>query len=115
MTLRNLLAPGGDPWKLVPYALLLALIGVSGQLVVALQFREYLWAFLSTTHALYCPLLILVLGHAFAAAGLERVVRGGWAVALVVVAGCLLSQVLMIEVNALVLGRAQTGIQAFTG
>ena len=113
MILRNLLAPGGDPWKLVPYALLVSFIGVSGQLVVALQFREYLWALLGALQAAYTPLVILATGHAFVAARLERFVPGGWAVALVVFVACLASQVLMIELSDVLLGREQVASKGY--
>jgi signal transduction histidine kinase len=103
MPLKSLLAPGGDPWRLVPYALLVSLVGASGQLVVSLQFRDYLWAATVATYLVYTPLLVLAAAHAIGALHGGRL-GPGWTLAIAVVAGCFAAQVLMIELSALVFG-----------
>ena len=45
MDLKSLLSPVGDPYRLIPWMLAVSLLGGSGQLVIALQFGDYLWAF----------------------------------------------------------------------
>ena len=99
MPLKDLLTFRGDPWRLLPYALLVSYIGMSGQLIVALQFRDYLWAMFTVTHAVYCPLLVLATAHLLARGGVERLTRGPWAVGLAVVIGCFAAQALQIELK----------------
>ena len=89
--------------KLLPYALLVSLVGAAGQIVVALQFREYLWAALVATHTVYCPLLILEAAHRLDACGSERAGTPA-RLALSVAAGCFAAQVLMIEIGRLLIG-----------
>ena len=117
MSATSVLAPGGDPWKLVPYALLVSFIGVSGQLVVALQFRDYLWAAMCVTHAVYCPLLILGIAHLACALAGERL-GSAWSLALAVVIGCFAAQMLQIEMMRMAMGPeaiAQKGYLHYVG
>ena len=103
MNLASLLRPGGDPLRIVPYALLVSFIGTSGQLVVALQFREYLWALSCGLHAVYSVVFILGAAHGLWAAYGDRL-PAAWGVGIAIVAGCFAAQVTMIEVNLFLMG-----------
>ena len=73
------------------------------QLVVALQFREYVWAAMCVTQAVYCPLLVLGAAHLACALAGERLGSAG-SLAVAVLAGCFAAQVLQIEMGRLVMG-----------
>src|SRR5258707_13289220 len=98
MTLDSLLRPGGDPWKIIPYAFLVAFIGGSGQIVVALQFDESLWALCCALHAVYCPLFIIGAAHGLVALHGQRM-PVPWAIAISVIVGCFAAQVVLIDVT----------------
>jgi len=104
MNLKSLLQPGGDPWRIVPWALAISVVGTSGQLVLALQFADYLWAFNTAFSNVYTPLFILAAAYAAWAALGERL-PGGWGLAVAVIAGCLAAQASMIAWHELVLGK----------
>jgi signal transduction histidine kinase len=103
MTLDSLLRPGGDPWRIVPYALLVAFIGASGQIVVSLQYRETAWALCTALHAVYTPLLIIGIAHGLWALHGERL-PAAWALAISVIAGCFAAQVVLIELAEWLVG-----------
>jgi signal transduction histidine kinase len=104
---RHLLRPGGDPWKLVPYALAVSFVGSAGQLVIPVHFADYIWAASVAAHATYAPLLVLALAHLFAAALGPRA-SGAAVLALGIAGGCLAAQVLSIEFYQLLAGPETT-------
>ena len=107
MNVQSLLRPGGDPWKLVPYALLVSFVGSAGQLVIPVQFKDYIWAASVAGNAAYTPLLILALTHLFAVALGPRV-QAGVVLGLGIVTGCLAGTVLGIEIYQLMAGPETT-------
>jgi hypothetical protein len=106
MTLKTLLQPGGDPWKIVPWLLALSFVGISGQLVIGLQFADYLWAISLAACGVYSPLMILAAGYAVWALFGARL-SGGWGLALTIVAGCLGAHVVMLELHDAIFGPDQ--------
>ena len=103
MELQSLLRLGGDPWKLVPYALVVSFLGSAGQLVIPVHFADYIWAAIVASQAAYTPLLILALTHLFGSA-LGTRVPAAVVLGLGIVGGCLLATVLSIEFYALMAG-----------
>src|SRR2546423_7697308 len=91
MDLKSLLRPEGDALKPVPYALAYSLVGASGPLVVALQYRDYFWAAGTVTYAIYSALFVLAAGHVvWLSFGNRMPTAVG--LGLAVVAACLASQ-----------------------
>ncbi len=107
MEARHLLRPGGDPWKLVPYALAVSFVGAAGQLVIPVHFGDYIWAASVATHATYTPLLILAFAHLVGTALGPRA-PGAAVLALGILGGCFAAQVLSIEFYQLLAGRETT-------
>jgi hypothetical protein len=107
VNLQSLLRPGGDPWKLVPYALLVSFVGAAGQLVIPVYFKDYIWAASVVTNAVYTPLLILALTHLFGAA-LGARVPAAVVMGLGIATGCLSATVLSIEFYELLAGPETT-------
>ena len=103
MDLRTLLRPGGSATNPVPYLLAFALVGGSGPLVVALQYRDYYWAFEVVTFAIYCALLILGVAHALAWLFGPRI-PAALGIGIAAVVGCLLAQALLLYLSEVVLG-----------
>src|SRR5204862_4911955 len=95
MDLKILRQPGGDPWKVVPYALAMSFVGVSGPLVVALTFSDYAWAFECVAFAAYSPVFVLATAYALWWTLGERL-SAAWVLGLAVVVGCLGAQVFQI-------------------
>lgn len=95
MDLKTLLQPGGDPWRVIPYALAISFVGISGPLVVALQFGDYPWAMECATYAAYSPFFVLGMAYALNAASGGRLPLG-WTLALSVLIGCVAAQAFMI-------------------
>ena len=103
MDLKTLLQPGGDPWKAIPYALAFSLLGASGPLVVALQYRDWMWAMDTVAFSIVLPLVILGLGYAlWGLFGTRLAPAVGLAIA--VVAGCVAAQALSLYVSEVLLG-----------
>ena len=103
MDLKTLLQPGGDPWKAIPYALAFSLLGASGPLVVAVQYRDWLWAWDVVALSIVVPLMILGLGYTlWALFGARLAPAVGLGIA--VVAGCVLAQALCLYVTEQLLG-----------
>jgi signal transduction histidine kinase len=103
MDLKTLLQPGGDPWKAIPYALAFSLLGASGPLVVALQYRDWMWAMDTVAFSIVLPLVILGLGYAlWGLFGTRLAPAAGLAIA--VVAGCVAAQALSLYVSEVLLG-----------
>ena len=91
MDLKSLLQPGGQPFRLVPYLMALALVGGSGPLLIALQYRDFLWALQCVAFAAYSPFFIL--GAAYGLWALFGTRLATWvALALAVIGGCLAAQ-----------------------
>ena len=107
MNATSLLRPGNDPWKLVPYALLVSFVGAAGQIVIPVHFGDWIWAAGIATHALYTPFLVLGLAHLFAAALGPRA-PAALVLALGIAGGCFVGQVLTIEFYELLLGPETT-------
>ena len=103
MDLKALLQPGGDPLRPIPGLLLFSLLGASGPLAVAIQYRDYLWAAENVSFALATPILILAVAWtAWALAG--RRLPAAIGLGLAVFAGCLAAQALMIFLTERLLG-----------
>src|SRR5258706_8593840 len=87
MDLKSLLEPGGRPLKIVPYALAYAAIGCSGQLVVAIKYKDYAWAMDALGFSLISALAIIAVAH-----GVWRVFGSSFTtpagIALAVILGC---------------------------
>src|SRR2546430_9348770 len=98
VTLKSLLQPNGDALKPIPYAMAYSLVGASGPLVVAVQYKDYLWATDIVFFSTVCALLLIATGYAVSAAFGERLPTG-IALAITVVAGCLLAQLLELHLT----------------
>ena len=103
MDLKTLLQPGGNPWKAIPYALAFSLLGASGPLVVALQYRDWMWALDIVAFSVMVPVIILGFGYALWGAFGARLPAGA-GLALAVVGGCVAAQVLSLFVSEQLLG-----------
>ena len=103
VSLKSLLAPEGNPWKLIPFALAYSAIGDSGLLVVALQYHDYLWALDCVAIPTLCALLVIAAGWIVWGVFGERLSTVAGLV-LAVVAGCLLAQVFEVYVMDQALG-----------
>src|SRR5687767_11483250 len=103
MDLKALLQPGGDPLRPLPCLMLFSLLGASGPLVVAIQYRDYLWAAESASFALVTPVLILAIAWTLWGIAGARL-PAAFGLGLAVVAGCLSAQALMIFLTEQVLG-----------
>ena len=87
MDLKSLLEPGGRPLKIVPYALAYAAVGCSGQLVVALKYKDYAWAMDALGFSLLSAFVIIAAGHlAWRLFGSRLTAPAG--IALAVIVGC---------------------------
>jgi signal transduction histidine kinase len=95
MDLKSLLQPGGDPYRLIPWAFVVAFAGSAGQLAIALQFGDYLWAISVAAFSVYTPLFILAFAYALLALFGPRLPAGS-GLALAVAAGCIAAQVFML-------------------
>src|SRR5829696_4019126 len=93
MDLQSLLRPGGSAFRLYLFAVAYALAGASGLLVVALQYKDYLWVADIVFYSLMSAAVILGLAHALWWAFGKRV-PAAWGLGTAVFAGCLVSQVL---------------------
>ena len=91
MNLKTLLQPGGDPYKLIPWALAVSFVGGSGPLVVGLQYNDFPWAMAVASFNAYTPLLIVAFAYGLWHAFGERL-STGWALAIAVFTGCLAAQ-----------------------
>jgi signal transduction histidine kinase len=92
MDLQSLLRPGGSAFRLYLFALVYALAGSSGLLVVALQYRDFVWVLDIAFYSLMSAAVILLGAHALAAA-FGRRLTGSWGLGIAVTLGCLVSQV----------------------
>jgi signal transduction histidine kinase len=97
MDLKAFLQPGGDPWKVIPYALAVSFVGVSGPLVVALQFNDYPWAMECVFFAAYSPFVILAAGYALWWSFGKRL-PAAWGLGLAVVIGCIAAQAILVAI-----------------
>jgi sensor histidine kinase YesM len=103
MDFRTLLQPGGDPFRIVPYALAVSLVGASGPLVVALQFRDWLWAIEVAAYSAYSPLFVIAAAYVLWWTFGERL-SAAWTLGLAVVVGYLAAQAFLIVVAEKVFG-----------
>ncbi len=87
VTLKSLLRPDGDPWKPIPYAMAVSLVGASGSLVAAIQYKDWLWATEVTVFSVLCALAVVGLGWVLWRGFGERV-PAPFALAIAVVVGC---------------------------
>jgi sensor histidine kinase YesM len=103
MDLKSLLEPDGRPFKIVPYALAYAAIGCSGQLVVAIKFRDYAWALDALGFSLISAFAIIGAGHLVWRAFGSRF-RTSAGIALAVIIGCFATTILDLYLMFDVLG-----------
>jgi sensor histidine kinase YesM len=103
MDFRTLLQPGGDPFKVVPYALAVSFVGASGPLVVALQFKDWLWAIEVASFSATSPLFVLAVAYALWWTFGERL-SAAWNLGIAVVVGYIAAQAFLIFVSERVFG-----------
>jgi sensor histidine kinase YesM len=92
MDLQSLLRPGGSAFRLYLFALVYALAGASGLLVVALQYRDYMWLADIAIYSLMSAAIILGFAHLIDAA-FGRRLPAAWGLGIAVGVGCLVAQV----------------------
>jgi sensor histidine kinase YesM len=103
MDLKSLLEPDGRPLKIIPYALAYAVIGCSGQLVVALKWKDYAWAMDAVGFSLISAIAIVAAGRlTWRIFGQRFTTSAGLALAVIV--GCFATTVLDLYVMHNVLG-----------
>jgi hypothetical protein len=112
MDLKSLLQPGGDRFKLFPYALLYALVGASGLLVVAIQYRDFLWVVDIVVYSIVSATLIIGCGYAVWAAFGARI-SAAVGLGLAVLAGCVLAQVICMYITEHVMGMAPHPMKSY--
>jgi sensor histidine kinase YesM len=93
MDLQPLLRPGGSAFRLYPYAVLYALAGSSGLLLVALQYRDFVWAADIVFYALMSAALLIGFAHALWHVFGARL-PAAWGLAIAVFLACFAAQVL---------------------
>jgi len=103
MDLKSLLQPGGDPCKAVPYALAFSMLGASGPLVVALQYRDWMWAMDIVAFSIIAPMMILGVGYGVWGV-FHRRVPAAWGLGIAVVVGCVAAQALCLFISEELLG-----------
>jgi signal transduction histidine kinase len=103
MDLKSLLQVGGRPARLLPWMLAASFVSASGQLVIALNFSDYLWAFGVAAFNVYCPLFILAFAWTLWGAFGARL-PAGWGLAIAVALGCIAAQAFMLEWHARLFG-----------
>jgi sensor histidine kinase YesM len=95
MDFRTLLQPGGDRFKVIPYALAISFVGASGPLAVSIQFKDWLWAIEVAAYSAYAPLFVLAVAYLLHWSFGERL-PARWTLGLAVVAGYIAAQAFMI-------------------
>ena len=103
MDLRTLLQPGGDPIKIIPYALAISFVGASGPLVVAIQFKDWIWAIEVAAFSAMSPLFVLATAYALWWSFGQRL-SAAWTLGIAVVAGYLAAQAFLIFLGEEVFG-----------
>ena len=103
MDFRTLLQPGGDPFKVIPYALAVSFVGASGPLVVALQFKDWLWMIEVAAFSATSPLFVLAAAYALWWTFRERL-SAAWTLGIAVVVGYVAAQAFLIFVSERVFG-----------
>jgi signal transduction histidine kinase len=91
VTLKSLLKPDGNAWTPIPYAIAYSFVGDSGPLVVALRYKDYLWAVDCALMPIVCALLVIGAGWAVWAIFRERLPTA-IGLAFAIFAGCVVSQ-----------------------
>src|SRR5258705_4656174 len=91
MDLKSLLQPAGDRLKAFLYAIAYGLVGASGWLVVALQYRDYIWALGAIVFPAMGGVMLVASGYALWGIFGKRIPTP-LALVLAVVAGCVASQ-----------------------
>ena len=97
MDLKSLLRPGGDALKPFVYGLLYAFVGASGLMAMAVQYGDWIWAADISYYSVISAVLVFGIAHGLAATAGDRI-PAPWALAISVVGGCLLAQMLDIYV-----------------
>ena len=101
MDLRAFLHPDGRPLKLLILAVVYAMVGCSGFLVVALKFRDYMWAMDATAYSVISALLTVGFAHLLGHTRLRS--HPAVAIAIAVAFGCFASTLLDLYVSEVVL------------
>src|SRR5438270_2006852 len=86
MDLRAFLHPDGRPLKLLVYAAAYATVGCSGFLVVAIKFRDYMWALEASAFSVASALAIVAFAHMLERSRLR--LYPAIAIAIAVIFGC---------------------------
>jgi signal transduction histidine kinase len=92
MDLQSMLRAGGSAFRLYLFALVYALAGASGLLVVALQYRDFIWVADIVFYSLMSAAVLLACAHALARV-FGRRLPAAWGLGIAVFVGCLISQV----------------------
>jgi sensor histidine kinase YesM len=91
MDFRTLLQPGGDPLKVIPYALAISFVGASGPLAVSIQFNDWLWAIEVAAFCAYAPLFVIAAAYVLHWTFGERL-GAAWKLGIAVVTGYVAAQ-----------------------
>ena len=105
MELQSLLRPGGSALRLYPYAVLYALAGSSGLLVVALQYSDYIWVADVVFYGMMSAALVIGCAHAMSHLAGTRL-SPPWSLAIAVTVACLVAQVFEMFIFEHVVGMA---------
>jgi signal transduction histidine kinase len=97
MDLQSVLRPNGSAFRLYPYAVLYALAGSSGLIVVSLQYKDFIWVADIVFYSMMSAALIIGFAHAAWHLFGARL-PAAWALALAVFAGCFVAQVVELYV-----------------
>ena len=112
MDLKSLLQPDGDRLKAFLYAIAYALAGASGWLVVALQYRDYVWAMSAVVFPAMGGLMVVASGYAVWGIFGKRIATPV-ALVLAVTAGCVATQLCEMYVMEVLLGYSEPGRKPF--
>jgi sensor histidine kinase YesM len=103
MDFRTLFQPGGDPFKVIPYALAICFVGASGPLAVSIQFKDWLWAIEVAAYSAYAPLFVLAFAYALHWMFGERL-QAAWKLGIAVVTGYITAQAFLIFTSENIFG-----------
>jgi signal transduction histidine kinase len=105
MDFRTLLQPGGDPFKVIAYALAISFVGASGSLAVSIQFKDWIWAMEVAGFSAMSPLFVLAAAWLLWGA-FGRRLPAAWLLGIAVVTGYVAAQAFLIFLGESVFGSA---------
>ena len=107
-----MLRSGGSALRLYLFAVVYAFAGSSGLLVVALQYRDFIWVADIVFYSLMSAAVILGCAHALAAAFRGRL-TAAWGLGIAVMSGCVISQVVELWIFEQVLDMAPHPMKSY--